>query len=749
MLAHRIMRIDGEAKSMSSGRIVTEHDIKQDAWYLDCGVIPTCIAVEAGQADLFLSGYLGIDFITKGLATYRLLDAEVCFYQPLPGPGSYIRYDIQILEFFKQGDTHLFRFQFDATVNGELLLTMRKGIAGFFTQAELDAGKGVVLTKLDTQAQDGVCSDDWVHPVTVNNTSYSEQDLQALRNGDIAASFGEAFKNLPLHNPATIPDGLMRLVHRITSINPSGGRFGLGQIIGEADIHPDDWFLTCHFCDDMVMPGTLMYECCLHTLRVFLLRIGWIGEADEIHYEPVPGVSSILKCRGQVLQSTKMVTYELTVKEIGYRDHDQKPYCIADALMYGDGKAIVHMKNMSVQISGLSKQQIDALWNGNTVSITTNNPLHSDPDFVNDTAIFNDQHITAFAEGKPSEAFGERYKIFDSERKIARLPRDPFKFLNRITQIRDCTQWELSDGGTIVARYDVPVDAWYFQENEQGGTLSMPFSVLLETALQPCGWLAAYLGSALTNEHDIKFRNLGGSAEQFIEVTPDIGTLSTKIYISNVSASGGMIIQNYDMEMWSERGLVYKGDTVFGFFSIEALANQIGIRGATVYAAVGDDLAQGRSFPYPEQAPFPSPTMRMIKDITHYNPNGGRHGLGGIIGTMPVDPGAWFFQAHFYQDPVIPGSLGLESFLQLLKVHAYERWAEPGKHYHFEAMQLHHEHKWVYRGQVIPKDDLVTVSAEVIELDDQARSIIAEGFLSIDGRVIYQMMRFGIRLLEK
>ena len=34
-------------------------------------------------------------------------------------------------------------------------------------------------------------------------------------------------------------------------------------------------------------------------------------------------------------------------------------------------------------------------------------------------------------------------------------------------------------------------------------------------------------------------------------------------------------------------------------------------------------------------------------------------------GGMAVDPSAWFFKAHFYQDPVIPGSLGLESLLQL------------------------------------------------------------------------------------
>ena len=67
MLVDRIMEIHGEPRSMSHGRVVTEHDIHPGAWYLDGGRIPTCIAVEAGQADLFLSAYLGIDFVTQGL----------------------------------------------------------------------------------------------------------------------------------------------------------------------------------------------------------------------------------------------------------------------------------------------------------------------------------------------------------------------------------------------------------------------------------------------------------------------------------------------------------------------------------------------------------------------------------------------------------------------------------------------------------------------------------------------------------
>ncbi|MFM9970034.1 MAG: beta-ketoacyl synthase N-terminal-like domain-containing protein, partial [Burkholderiales bacterium] len=58
MLVDRIVQIDAVPLSMSHGRVVTEHDIHAGAWYLDGGKIPTCIAVEAGQADLFLSGYL-------------------------------------------------------------------------------------------------------------------------------------------------------------------------------------------------------------------------------------------------------------------------------------------------------------------------------------------------------------------------------------------------------------------------------------------------------------------------------------------------------------------------------------------------------------------------------------------------------------------------------------------------------------------------------------------------------------------
>jgi hypothetical protein len=38
-----------------------------------------------------------------------------------------------------------------------------------------------------------------------------------------------------------------------------------------------------------------------------------------------------------------------------------------------------------------------------------------------------------------------------------------------------------------------------------------------------------------------------------------------------------------------------------------------------------------------------------------------------------VDPGEWFFKAHFFQDPVMPGSLGIEALCQLLQWYMAER----------------------------------------------------------------------------
>ena len=138
----------------------------------------------------------------------------------------------------------------------------------------------------------------------------------------------------------------------------------------------------------------------------------------------------------------------------------------------------------------------------------------------------------------------------------------------------------------------------------------------------------------------------------------------------------------------------------------------------------------------------------MIDRIDACIPDGGPQGLGFIRGTKWVDPREWFFDAHFYQDPVLPGSLGIESFVQILKYLARQRWPHLADSHRF-GLLTGKPHQWIYRGQILPQNRLVAVEAVVTEVKEHpVPTIRASGYLQVDGLYIYKMEDFGIKLME-
>jgi PfaB family protein len=734
MLVDRVLEIEGRPRSLQAGRVVTEHVIGHDSWYLDGGRAPACIAIEAGQADLFLSAYLGVDFETRGEAVYRLLDATVTFHRGLPSPGEVIRYDIRIARFFRQGKTILFHFQFEATASGEPLITMSDGCAGFFSAAELFAGKGIVArkSKRDLRSATETAADADSDLVPMSAGALAEHQIDALRQGDLAAAFGAPFEHLAATNVQPLPGGRLALVHRVLALEPRGGPHGLGLIRAQADVHPGDWFLACHFVDDRVMPGTLMYECCLHALRILLMRIGWTGPRNQAVFEPVPGLATRLRCRGQVVESTRVVTYEVVISKRGYRP---QPYAVADALIFADGKPIVEVIGITLQLSGTDRQRLEQLW--------ANTPLPTYQPHGSAAVLFDHDRILSFATGKPSEAFGDRYRPFDEGRFIARLPAPPFQFLHRITQI-DAQPWVLAAGSAATAEYDVAADDWYFAADRQD---RMPHAVLLEVALQACGWLAAYMGSALNSDDDLKFRNLGGTATQHQAVTRITGTLSTRVRLAKVTKSAGMILQDFEFSIHSRHGLVYRGSTSAVFLHPSVLDRPAENIEWRPYQATAEERARAQSLAYPAEPPFPDSRWRMVDQIDELLPDGGPHGLGMVRGSGSIDPEAWFFKAHFQGDPVCPGSLGLEAVLQLLKTSAAARWGVRSASA-FESPSLAVELGWNYRGQITPANRRVIIQADIKQRDDQRRWLLADGYLEVDDHWIYRMSDVSLRLCD-
>jgi 3-hydroxymyristoyl/3-hydroxydecanoyl-(acyl carrier protein) dehydratase len=551
----------------------------------------------------------------------------------------------------------------------------------------------------------------------------------------------------------------MRLIDRVIGLDPAGGRFGLGRIVAEADIHPDDWFLTCHFMDDPVMPGTLMYECCSHSLRVLLMRLGWICDHPDARYEPLPGAKSVLKCRGPVTPKTRKVRYEVQISEIGF---SPEPYVLAEADMFADDRHIVRFTGVSMRLAGATRQEIEIIQDridtasrrhgGSTAAVARNGGGN-----IETGSLYRKADIEAFATGEPISAlFGNGFAAMDDGRFVARLPAPPFLFLDRV-QTGESPGLGPRTGAIVTAEHDIDPGAWYF---EAGGCGIMPYAVLQETALQTCGFLAAHCGSALASKAGLHFRNLGGRFRLMQDVLPQPGKLTMTAGLIRVSVAGDMIIERFETRVLRDNHTVLEGETEFGFFTEAALRAQAGIRKAAIPAAFSGsenltfvkvaDIGQAS---FPAGSGLPQPMFRMIDAVCCDSEVPGAYGHGVWSGICAVRPDAWFFQAHFHRDPVWPGSLGLEAFLQVLRCGIMRKGLVPvprepkmGTRW---TLLTEKEHGWTYRGQILPSNGQVRIEAHIKSIETEPiPMVIADGFLEVDGVRIYEMTDFGVGVVE-
>ena len=736
LLADRLLGIDVAPHDLGTGTLWTETDVGSQDWYLFQGRMPAGVMIEAGQADLMLISWMGIDRFNASERVYRLLGCTLTYHDRLPMRGDTLRYDIHVDGHAKDGDVRLFFFHYDCVDQaGRPRLSVRGGQAGFFTDEELANSAGILWSP-ETGAHDRAARLD-APAVRCARTSFGPEALEAFAAGDAFACFGEGFELSQAHNDTPrIAPAPMRFLHRITDCRPDGGPWGRGYLRGEWDVSASDWFFEGHFKNDPCMPGTLMFEGCLQTLAFYLASLGYTLPRDGWRFEPVPGNPIPMRCRGQVLPTDRTLVYEVFVEEV----HDgPEPTVYADLLCTIDGLKAFHARRCGLRLT--PSWPLDHL---RPALI----PAGADRGAVAtvDGFRFGYDSMIACAWGRPSEAFGPMYARFDGPLKVPRLPGPPYHFISRATEIEGPIGG-MQVGTRVRMAYDIPDDAWYFDDN---GAEVMPFAVLLEAALQPCGWLASYVGSALTTDQELFFRNLDGTATLHVEPVRTSGTLVTDVTITNISKSAGMIIQSFDVTCTLGDTVVYAMKTVFGFFPAAALATQKGLpfpagdaeRVMAEPAQPVCDLTARPSRFFGGSLRLPPSTLCMIDRVVSYEPDGGRAGLGRLRSAKDVDPADWFFKAHFFQDPVQPGSLGIEAMLHLLQWWMIETGQGAGMAApRFEPLALGVPHRWTYRGQVTPVRERIVVELEVTEVRAEAGGrVIAEAVASLwcDGLRIYE-----------
>jgi acyl transferase domain-containing protein/3-hydroxymyristoyl/3-hydroxydecanoyl-(acyl carrier protein) dehydratase len=732
LLADRVVGLSGVPGRHGTGTIWTETDIGAGAWYVSEGRMPVGITIESGQADLLLISWLGADRLNRGERVYRLLGCDLEFCSDLPVVGETLRYAITVDRNASLGDVRMFFFHYDCTSAGSLRLRVRNGQAGFFNDAELAASAGLLWSPTDAGA--GPPADAPHDPPAVSGapSAFDLAAMTAFANGDLFRCFGAGFERAASHTRTPrMPSADRALLGEVVAFEPNGGPWGRGYLRAERTVSPDAWFFDGHFLNDPCMPGTLMLDAAFGALAFYLSALGYTIDRDGWRFEPVAQEVFRLKCRGQVRPESQRIVYELFVHDVLM---EPEPIIHADVLATVDGLKAFHGRRLGLRlVPDFPLVRTDSDANGNR---------------------FDEAAMLACAIGHPADAFGPEFAAkFPLWRNVQRLPGPPILFM---TRVREVIASEAADaaGTVVVAEYAFDANAWYFAEN---GAATMPFVVLLEAALQPCGWLTSYVGATAPATEILLLRNLDGDATQHAAIDAADGLLVTRAALISKFRSGSVTIVSFGVETRLGETLVFSGTTTFGVFPEAMLENQVGLPASddehAVFAApsnIDADLRSGdaRFFGLLRLA---QGSLLMLDRLTGWWPERGSAKLGVARAEASVDPGAWMFKAHFFGDPVQPGSLGIEALIQLLQAAMLCSNLQQGMiRPRFETLASGETVTWRYRGQVVPSNGTVTTTVELtgVQRDEGGVTATAMGTLFVDGKKIYHLARFAVRLID-
>ncbi|MBF0238104.1 MAG: hypothetical protein HQM12_10385, partial [SAR324 cluster bacterium] len=754
LLVTRVTKLDAKPHVFEPSSLTTEYDIPHDAWYSIDHQIPWAVCVESGQCDLLLISYLGIDFECKGERVYRLLDCTLTFTDELPKDGETLRYDIKINSFARNGGNLLFFFSYECFVENRLVLKMDGGCAGFFDDQELERGKGVILTQKELDEKSRIQKQYFEPLIQCPKTSFNKEELLQIIHGDLLACFGGNYQQMGNNPSLRFAAEKMLMIEQIVSIEPHGGAWGLGLVIADKELDPEHWYFPCHFKDDQVMAGSLMAEGCGQLLQFFMLYLGLQTLTQDARFQPIPDLPQKVRCRGQVLPQKGQLRYRMEVTEIGL---SPVPYAKANVdILLGD-KVVVDFRDLGIQLSEKSvNDPVPGMIRSQTTQIQTRQQTPAKPE------LFNKYQLIEFATGKISNCFGPEFAIYDN-RQPPRTPNGDLQLIDRVLEVTG-ERHNFKEPSAVVSEYDVPVDAWYFRGNSYPSW--MPYSVIMEISLQPNGFISAWSGTTLLYpEVDFYFRNLDGKGKLLRDIDLRGKTITNKSRLLSTVSSGNTIIQQFDFELLHDDDPFYQGTAVFGYFTKDMLVNQAGLDAGrkTVpwhereqiapHSMVNVTLKNMESPMF--QAPAGKPHYRLADwqlnflDEVLISTQGGTAGKGYIHGLKNIDVSDWFFPCHFHQDPVMPGSLGVESILQAMQVFCLQQ----GLGSSFQSPRFTHRLDtvfWKYRGQIIPANRQMTIEVNITDIQQTADcvTVIARANLMKDNLRIYEITDIALCVVE-
>ncbi|MFE0186522.1 3-hydroxyacyl-ACP dehydratase [Streptomyces sp. NPDC058989] len=549
--------------------------------------------------------------------------------------------------------------------------------------------------------------------------------LDLLAAGRLADVFGpELGAGSSGETTGQVGTGGYRLLAEVAVSGPGAGRFGLGHLVATAAPGavegPVGWA--------ELLP--LVWQ----ALRVHALHDGLHLCLPRPYFHPVTDAPTRISVADTGRAAVGPLRLEADVTRIGLVP---RPHVVAEVRISDGEGAVAHVHEAGV---ALREAPGTDLVPGKAAGAVRRSP-------GGESAFAHELHMAHAADGDLTIVYGPA-ALTSAERVRPRLPRGGMLMLDRLLSAPDA-RGGYPVGSTHLTEYDVPEDPWYLRDN--GGTL--PWLFYLESALQASAFVGAALGASLEHPgEDFTVRNLEGHARLLHPVDLRGRTVRQHTTLLSHTPMPGAVLQRYGYELVVDGEVFHRGETVHGFFTRPVLDQQQGLDGGR------------RVPPWLESAATPPPGARQLDagsgaPVGHGRlallagatctlvPEGGRHGLGCLLATRPVESDDWYFSRHFLHDPVMPGSCGVEMLCQAVKFFLLHTGSVSEEALRALAPMPGVPLRWTYRGQILPHH--AQTQAEVhlreVQRDGTGLTVVADGSVWCDGLRIYEVDSLAFR----
>lgn len=563
-------------------------------------------------------------------------------------------------------------------------------------------------------------------------TAVTELDataLAALASGDIAAVFGSGYDQADANPDIRLDGTALAAVHDLSRF---GGAYGRGGLTARLAV--------------TIADHEALVDAVVQAAQVFALSVGLhLCLVDATFERQAPGLPTMpvqLELGSLPAEGVHLI---LSVTEI---DLVPRPHLRVEAEIHTAAGLLGRIAGVTVAVCekpgvpvGPELGGVPARWLGRLGR-------------TGERAALSEFHLAHMCRGDQGIGLGPEFASYSS-RKATRPPDGGLLLVDRIMEV-DGTRGVL-DSASHRTEYDAWADLWYYRDTANA---SMPNCVYMETSLQAALILGYGLGPTLADpDATVSLRNLGGTATVLREVDLRDKTIVQFSELRSTSPMPGSTLQTFAYTMAVDGEPFYSGDTLFGYFSDAAMANQTGLdagRHVPTWLDSQDyrpptrtiDIAARRADP---NARLVSRDHLALLDTVQVVDGGGAYGQGYLHAVQPIDPEHWVFRRHFRYDPVIPGSFGVEAVVQAMQEWLLDRGFGDGLRDPGFVLPAGLPFTWKYRGQFLPTDGQYTLEVHVKRVERRPGRVRVVGDASLwkPGLRVYELIDIAIELREE